>query len=198
MTEGRCQILLASVPYNGKVYERFCDAPATRHVNGWFCPDHAAVQPFPDPTMTAAALRANPAKIGQDARPYGEPGYDADLEVVAMRVLKVHKEAVARSFDTAAAVINAVGMDGFAEQMAGAVLAADSTITTRHIVGVRVPGFEPYIFGPFPSRFEAEKAVRSGLIPKLSSDATAYVLPMQAAPRAAGKKAKKSKTDDAA
>lgn len=198
MTEGKCGILLASVPWNGMVIERFCEQPATRHVNGWFCPAHAPVQPFPDPSATLEALQANPAPIGQGARAYGEPGQDAELDIVALRVLKVHKDAVLASFATAAAVITAVGMDGFAQQMAGAVLAADSTIDTRHIVGVRVPGHEPYIFGPYPSRNEAEKAVRTGAIPKPSHDAIAYVLPMQAAPKALTKQAKKSKKDDAA
>lgn len=197
MTEGKCQILLASVPYNGMVIERFCDLPATRYVNGWYCQHHAAVQPFPDPDASAVALAARASEAVPTVRDYGEPNQSPELDVVAMRVLKVHKDAVIDAMSTAAAVITAVGMDGFAASMAGAVLVADSSIA-RYVVGVRVPGHAPLIFGPYATRHAAETAIKNGHVPKPSHDSTAYAVPLTAAPRVAPKKAKKSKTDDAA
>lgn len=200
MSARTCGHLAQQLVVDGVTYEIFCGvSPAKEYTNGWYCalhtPSvvlHGVVAPAPDPAMTATALAAKPPQRYIE-RTYGLPAEPAEVDVRKIRVLKAHKDAVLETMQDAAALITTGGMETFAEVMAGAVLSASDS-KVDWVVGVRVPGEGPMIFGPYASADAAQKAIDGGHIPAYVEGTQAWVFPMLPAPRATKKKAPAKKT----
>lgn len=204
----QCQHLVNTMVHAGVTYELYCKAePATEFINGWFCALHrpsivfrGVVDPSPDPAMTMFAAQAKMHLEPKPERQYGLPADPPDIEVRKIRVLKAHKDAVLDTMKDAAAIITASGMDSFAEVMASAVLSAGDS-NCWWTVGVRVPGADPLIFGPYATAEAAHKAIEGGAIPAYVQNTQAWVLPMYPAPKGARRKAAakpKTESTDAA
>ena len=170
----------------GQTYPVLCAKPAGLFPGGAWCTEHAPAQPHPDPARSATGLESR-GRATFAPKTYGHVGNPPEIDIRKTRLLKAHTDAVKTTMLDAAMLITAVGMDGFAEVMAGAVMSADDA-STRYCVAVR-DGTSLRIYGSYPTQAGADKAVASGLVPVLSTGARAAVLPLQPAPRASKKPA---------
>lgn len=186
-----CQQLVAAAEWQGVVYERRCGAsPATEYINGWYCAAHQpsviyrdVVAPTPDPAASVAALAARNPGLVPVARPdYSVPVDPPEIAARDIRVYADHKKAVMAIMADANAIIAAQGWDAFAEIMATAVLCAMDS-KTEYVIGVRVPGASPVIFGPYPTAGQAQKAISDGHVVAFVEGQQAWILPLVPNPR---------------